>query len=116
MANSATTTSELVVHRSEAGNVGPSVTSQARWMGVAILAAAGTLALAAAVAGLIFTAPAASLCPPPSGSGPDVSCPPGPLTTDNMFALLTLVVVSLVLFALGVVVEMMVWFRANPTE
>ena len=86
-------------------------------MGFAILAAAAVLALAAVGAGLTFTAPPAStLCPPSSGSGPDVPCPPGPLTTDNMFVLLTLVFSSLVFFALGVVVEMMVWFRAHPSD
>lgn len=84
-------------------------------MGVVILVVASALALAAAAAGVIFTAPSQSQCPNPNG-GQDIPCPPGPLTTNNLFTLLALVILSAVFFALGIVIEMMVWFRAHPTD
>ncbi len=92
------------------------VTSEARWVGIAVLVFAGALALTAVAAGVVFTTPSQSLCPPANGNGQDGPCPPGPLTTNNMFVVLTFVILSAVFCALGILVEIMVWFRANPNN
>jgi len=117
MSASTASPAESGAHGAATRHVPSSVTSDARWIGGAILVFAGVLAIAAVTAGVTFTAPSNTQCPPPSGNGgQDVPCPPGPLTNNNLFVLITLVVSSLVFFALGTVVLVMVWFRAHPAD
>lgn len=92
-----------------------SVTSQARMMGLVIVGAGVFLGLAALTAGAVFTAPSAGPCFPPNG-GSNIPCPASPLTTNNMFVVLSLEIASLAFFVLGIVVLMMVWFREHPVE
>ena len=107
--------SESATPRQGAGSRPTSVTVQARNMGLAMLGAATFLAVAAIIAGTAWTAPAPGICSPPGG-GQSVPCPAGELTANNLFSLIALVVASSVLFAVGIVVEFMVWLRAHPAD
>lgn len=117
MPASETPSSAVMAHGEDTRPAHAVVTSEGRWVGIGILVFASALALAAVSAGVVFTTPSQSLCPPPSGNGgQDIPCPPGPLTTNNMFTVLTLVILSAVFLAVGIVVEIMVWFRAHPVD
>ena len=112
---SASSPAEPVARGVETGKAQTSVTIQARYMGAAILVLAASLAFAAVYVGVLWTAPAAGPCFPPSG-GQSIPCPSGELTPNNLFTLLVLVISSLIFFVLGIVVLMLVWFRAHPTD
>lgn len=115
MPASAPSSSEHAVHNSGAKEVLQSVTSQAHVIGLTIVGAGIVLGCAAALTGLIFTAPSAGPCFPPGG-GTNIPCPASPLTTNNLFVVLALEIASLAFFALGIVVLMMIWFREHPVE
>jgi hypothetical protein len=82
-------------------------------IGLATLALASVLLLTALVVGAIYTASPPGPCFPANG-GTQIPCPPTPLTLDNLFVLITLVIFSVGSFILGGVLVTMAWLHRHP--
>jgi hypothetical protein len=88
---------------------GPPLTVDSfRYTGLAMLVTAAVLVLVAVTAGLIYTAPPPGSC--------FSACPASELTPNNLFTLITLVVVSASSFILGTVLITIAWFRQHPAS
>jgi hypothetical protein len=81
---------------------------------VVLLVLSLALVVTTVVLGSIFTMPPSGPCPAPPNSGPSAPpCPATELSTNNLFVLVTLVIVAMGSLVLGCVLLTLAWIRAG---